>query len=104
MVTKLEQFLDRMRKEIRAKKEAIKNLGRPHSFPCPYCTKDVDVTYKPDGSAYFRHKVPGCPHYENATSRTNGALTQAFYFYCRPPLKYKPLDGIEDIDKILSEK
>jgi hypothetical protein len=93
-----------MRQEIRAKKQQFENLGRPHRFPCPYCTKDVEVEYSPDGVSYkLKHKVPGCQHTEHQTQRTNADLLSAFVFHCRPAMRYGAVDGLETLDKELGK-
>lgn len=95
-MTLLSDFLDRMREDIRRKKEQFADLGRPHRFPCPYCTKDVAVEYKPDGISYtLKHKVPGCVSYDKPDKTTRGDLVNAFVFHCRPALRYGAVEGLE---------
>lgn len=95
-MTLLGDFLDRMREDIRRKKEQITTLGKPHRFPCPYCTKDVEVEYGSDGTSYkLKHKVPGCVAFEKPTARTRSDLISAFVFHCRPKLRYGALEGLE---------
>lgn len=96
-MTDLETFLERMRAEIRTKAEQLKNLGRPHRFPCPYCARDVEVQYASDGVSYtLKHKVPGCQHCEKPTKDTRGDLVNAFIFHCRPTIRYGALEGLEN--------
>jgi hypothetical protein len=100
-MTKLGIFLDRMREEIRVKKQQFENLGKqPHSFPCPYCTKVVVVEYHSNGTSYkLLHKVPGCPTFEKPTSKTKGDLIQAFVFHCRPTTRFGAIDDHDVLDK-----
>lgn len=96
-VTNLERFLETMRTEIRTKAEQFKNLGKPHRFPCPYCSKDVEVEYGTDGVSYtLKHRgIAGCLHCEKPDKHTRGDLVHAFVFHCRPSTKYGALDGLE---------
>lgn len=99
-MTKLGVFLDRMREEIRVKKLQFENLGKPHRFPCPYCTKDVEVEYGTNGTSYkLRHKVPGCITHDQPTARTRGDLIQAFVFHCRPATRFGAVDNLDILDK-----
>ncbi len=103
-MSKLGLFLDRMRQDIAQKKRQFENLGKPHRFPCPYCTKDVEVEYAPDGLSYkLKHKVPGCETYEKPTNRTNGDLLQAFVFHCRPEHRFAPIDNHDVLDKEMNK-
>lgn len=97
-MTHLERFLENMRRDIREKTERIKNLGKPHRFPCPYCEKDVEVEYATDGVSYsLKHRgIPGCKHCETPDKNTRGDLVHAFVFHCRPTLRYGALDGLEN--------
>jgi len=95
-MTNLERFLETMRREIREKTERFKNLGKPHRFPCPYCSKDVEVEYATDGVSYtLKHKVAGCQHCDKPDKHTRGDLVAAFVFHCRPTTRYGALDGLE---------
>lgn len=97
MTTDLENFLENMRREIRQKAELLKNLGKPHRFPCPYCTKDVEVQYASDGVSYtLKHNVPDCQHCIKPTGRTRGDLVQAFVFHCRPKIRFGSLEHLEE--------
>ena len=96
-MTDLENFLENMRREIRQKAQQLKDLGKPHRFPCPYCTKDVEVEYKPDGLSYtLKHRVKGCQHTETPTARTRGDLVQAFVFHCRPKVRFGSIEHLEE--------
>lgn len=96
MKTHLEQFLEGWRKEIRDTAERLKNLGKPHSFPCPYCTRDVVVSYGVKGDATLRHKPSDCVAYAKPDKNTRGDLAQAFVFHCRPTMRFPALSGLED--------
>lgn len=97
-MTLLGKYLDALRTEIRDNTQRIKNLGKPHSFPCPYCHKNVAAHYDVKGDATLRHPPSDCAVYAKPDKNTRGDLTKAFVFHCRPPARFPALDGLENGD------